>query len=49
MSDEALKSSYELAMERLKAKDEQEGVLESKPLTAKHRSATNSCTTPQRR
>ena len=34
MPDEPLKSAYELAMERLKAKDREEGVEESGPLTA---------------
>jgi hypothetical protein len=34
MPDEPLKSSYELAMERLKAKDRDEGIVEEKPLTA---------------
>ncbi len=33
MSDKPLKSSYELAMERLKQKDRDEGVEASKPLT----------------
>ncbi len=31
--DRPLKSAYELAMERLKARDREEGVEESKPLT----------------
>jgi hypothetical protein len=34
MSEPPLKSAFELAMERLKAKDRDEGVLEEKPLTA---------------
>src|SRR5262245_17713124 len=33
MSDMPLKSAFDLAMERLKAKDKAEGVKESKPLT----------------
>jgi tRNA splicing endonuclease len=33
MADRPLKSAFELAMERLKAKDKVEGVEESKPLT----------------
>lgn len=33
MSDKPLKSAYELAMERLMAKDREEGVEESGPLT----------------
>jgi hypothetical protein len=33
MADEPLKSAYELAMERLKKKDREEGVEEEKPLT----------------
>jgi hypothetical protein len=33
MSEPPLKSAFELAMERLKAKDRDEGVLEEKPLT----------------
>jgi hypothetical protein len=33
MPDEPLKSSYELAMERLRAKDREEGVEEDAPLT----------------
>ena len=33
MADQPLKSAYELAMERLKAKDRSEGVEESGPLT----------------
>jgi hypothetical protein len=33
MSDKPLKSSFELAMDRLKAKDVAEGVAETKPLT----------------
>lgn len=38
MSDEApLKSSYELAMSRLKEKDKEEGVEESKPLAPKQK------------
>ena len=32
MSDQPLKSAFELAMERLKAKDREEGVAEEKPL-----------------
>ena len=32
--DKPLKSAYELAMERLKSKDRDEGVAEAKPLTA---------------
>ena len=35
--DEPLKSSYELAMERLKAKDKEEGVEEEEPLTQAQR------------
>jgi len=38
MSDEAPKSAYEIAMERLRRKDEQEGV-ESLPLTDEQRAA----------
>jgi hypothetical protein len=34
MSEPPLKSAFELAMERLKAKDRDEGVLEEQPLTA---------------
>ena len=34
MADEPLKSAYELAMERLKKKDRDEGVEEEKPLTS---------------
>ena len=34
MPDEPLKSSYELAMERLKAKDREDGIVEDKPLSA---------------
>lgn len=34
MADAPLKSAFELAMERLKAKDRDEGVSEEKPLTA---------------
>ena len=34
MPDEPLKSAYELAMERLKAKDREEGIVEDKPLNA---------------
>jgi hypothetical protein len=34
MSEPPLKSAYELAMERLKAKDRDEGVAEEAPLTA---------------
>jgi hypothetical protein len=34
MPDEPLKSAYELAMERLKAKDREDGIVEEKPLTA---------------
>jgi uncharacterized protein YecT (DUF1311 family) len=33
-TDKPLKSAYELAMERLKTKDREEGVAEAKPLTA---------------
>ena len=33
MSEPPLKSAFELAMERLKAKDREEGVSEEKPLT----------------
>lgn len=33
MPDQPLKSAFELAMERLKAKDREEGVVEDKPLT----------------
>jgi hypothetical protein len=42
MPDEPLKSSFELAMERLKAKDRAEGVTDDKPLTTaqKERIAT---------
>jgi hypothetical protein len=35
--DEALKSAYELAMERLKAKDREDGVEEERPLTQKQK------------
>ena len=38
MADEAPKSAYELAMERLRQKDKDEGV-EAKPLSAKQRAA----------
>ena len=34
MAEEPLKSAYELAMERLKKKDRDEGVEEDRPLTA---------------
>jgi hypothetical protein len=34
MADKPLKSSFELAMDRLKAKDKAEGVEDAKPLTA---------------
>jgi hypothetical protein len=34
MPDDKLKSSYELAMERLRRKDREEGVDETRPLTA---------------
>ena len=34
MPEPPLKSAFELAMERLKAKDRDEGVLEERPLTA---------------
>jgi hypothetical protein len=34
MSDKPLKSAYELAMERLKAKDREEGVEDAGPLSA---------------
>jgi hypothetical protein len=34
MADKPLKSSFELAMDRLKAKDKAEGVEDQKPLTA---------------
>jgi hypothetical protein len=37
MSDKPLKSAYELAMERLKAKDRDEGVEESGPLSKKQK------------
>lgn len=37
MSDKPLKSAYELAMERLKAKDREEGVEESGPLSKKQK------------
>jgi len=35
--DTPLKSAYELAMERLRAKDRSEGVAEEKPLTAEQK------------
>jgi hypothetical protein len=35
--DESLKSSYELAMERLKAQDREAGIEEERPLTAKQK------------
>ena len=37
MPDEPLKSAYELAMERLKAKDREDGIVEEKPLTAQQK------------
>lgn len=37
MSDDSLKSAYDLAMDRLRAKDREEGVEESKPLTAQQK------------
>jgi hypothetical protein len=37
MSDKPLKSAYELAMERLKAKDREEGVEDSGPLSKKQK------------
>jgi hypothetical protein len=37
MSDKPLKSAYELAMERLKAKDRDEGVEQSGPLSKKQK------------
>ena len=37
MPDEPLKSSYELAMERLKAKDREEGIVADKPLNAQQK------------
>ena len=37
MSDDSLKSAYDLAMDRLRAKDREEGVRESKPLTAQQK------------
>ena len=37
MSDQPLKSAYELAMERLRTKDREDGVEESKPLSDEQR------------
>ena len=37
MPDAPLKSAYELAMERLKAKDRAEGIEDERPLTAKQK------------
>lgn len=34
MTDKPLKSAFELAMDRLKAKDKAEGVVDAKPLTS---------------
>jgi hypothetical protein len=39
MSDDSLKSAYELALERLKAQDEAEGVEKARPLSAEQKRA----------
>jgi hypothetical protein len=39
MADEPLKSAYELAMDRLRAKDKEAGVEEAKPLTGAQKEA----------